>query len=248
MAVFPETADAVIVGIGGIVGSSIAHHLIEQGWSNIVGLDKSAVPTDIGSTSHASDFCFTTGGDKFTTYTTKYSQDFYEARGNYVRIGGLEVARIDDDERMLELQRKVGQGKAYGTNVSLISAEETVKRFPLCDVDMIQGAMWDPDAGLVVPRSQAVAGDLVDEAVETGKLQVFAYTPAIKILVEHGRVCGVETHRGRIMSDKVVVSVGIWGPLLADQVGSCGSLWRLWLWLLRRIKRYGCRDCLSTVS
>ena len=220
MAVFPETADAVIVGIGGIVGSSIAHHLIEQGWSNIVGLDKSAVPTDIGSTSHASDFCFTTGGDKFTTYTTKYSQDFYEARGNYVRIGGLEVARIDDDERMLELQRKVGQGKAYGTNVSLISAEETVKRFPLCDVDMIQGAMWDPDAGLVVPRSQTVAGDLVDEAVETGKLQVFAYTPAIKILVEHGRVCGVETHRGRIMSDKVVVSVGIWGPLLADQVGS----------------------------
>ena len=70
MAVFPETADAVIVGIGGIVGSSIAHHLIEQGWGNIVGLDKSAVPTDIGSTSHASDFCFTTGSDKFTTYTT----------------------------------------------------------------------------------------------------------------------------------------------------------------------------------
>ncbi|MFT7654329.1 MAG: glycine/D-amino acid oxidase-like deaminating enzyme, partial [Candidatus Azotimanducaceae bacterium] len=51
MAKFPDHADVVIVGVGGIVGSSVAHHLIERGWSNIVGLDKSAIPTDIGSTS-----------------------------------------------------------------------------------------------------------------------------------------------------------------------------------------------------
>ena len=37
-----------------IVGASVAHHLIERGWDDIVGIDKSAVPTDIGSTSHAS--------------------------------------------------------------------------------------------------------------------------------------------------------------------------------------------------
>ena len=173
MAEFPEKADVVIVGLGGIVGAAVAHHLIERGWNNIVGLDKSAVPTDIGSTSHASDFCYTTAADKFTTATTKYSQDFYEARGNYVRCGGLEVARVDDDERWLELQRKVGQGKAYGTSVSLISAAEAKEKFPLLEESAIQGAMWDPDAGLVVPRSQAVAGDLVDEAVASGKLQAF---------------------------------------------------------------------------
>ncbi|MBC8270804.1 MAG: FAD-binding oxidoreductase, partial [Gammaproteobacteria bacterium] len=31
MAEFPETADAVIVGCGGRVGSTIAHHMIEHG-------------------------------------------------------------------------------------------------------------------------------------------------------------------------------------------------------------------------
>jgi hypothetical protein len=142
MAEFPKQAKVVIVGLGGIVGSAIAHHLIELGWDDIVGLDKSAIPTDIGSTSHASDFCYTTGADKFTAYTTRYSQQFFESRGNYVRCGGLEVARVDDDARMLELKRKIGQGKAFGSRVSLISPAEAKAKFPLLAEDQIQGALW----------------------------------------------------------------------------------------------------------
>ena len=53
MAGFPEKARVVIVGQGGIVGASIAHHLIERGWDDIVGIDKSGIPTDNGSTAHA---------------------------------------------------------------------------------------------------------------------------------------------------------------------------------------------------
>ena len=55
MAKFPERAKVVIIGQGGIVGASVAHHLIERGWDNIVGIDKSAIPTDVGPTAHASD-------------------------------------------------------------------------------------------------------------------------------------------------------------------------------------------------
>ena len=73
MADFPESADVVIIGQGGIVGACVAHHLIERGWTNIVGIDKSAIPTDIGSTSHASDFVYLTAHDLLTCYTTKYS-------------------------------------------------------------------------------------------------------------------------------------------------------------------------------
>ena len=79
MSKLPEQADVVIVGQGGIVGASVAHHLIEQGWSNIVGLDKSAVPSDISSTSHASDFCYMTSHDRMSCYTTVYSRQFYES-------------------------------------------------------------------------------------------------------------------------------------------------------------------------
>ena len=156
MSKFQKKADAVIIGLGGITGASVAHHLIERGWDNIIGIDKSGIPTDIGSTGHASDFCFNTMHDQMTIFTTKYSIDFFEKRGRYSRIGGLEVARKDDDERMLELQRRVSSGRAFGSRVEMISAAEAKERMPLLKEDIIQGALWDPDAGLVIPRSQVL--------------------------------------------------------------------------------------------
>jgi glycine/D-amino acid oxidase-like deaminating enzyme len=79
--------------------------------------------------------------------------------------------------------------------------------------------MWDPDAGLVIPRSQTVAGKLVDAGEKTGKLKVFANTPAQSLIVEGGRIKGVVTHRGTIMADHVVVCAGLWGRLIAEMVG-----------------------------
>ena len=170
MASFPSSASVVIIGQGGIVGASVAHHLIERGWDNIVGIDKSAIPTDIGSTAHASDFCYATAHDQMTCHTTMYSIDFYEKLGRYAKVGGLEVARVGDDDRMAELQRKVASGKAFGTNACMISAAEAKEKMPLLEQDMIQGALWDPDAGLVIPRSQVVSGEIVDACEKTGKL------------------------------------------------------------------------------
>ncbi|MDN3519420.1 FAD-dependent oxidoreductase [Aquisalimonas lutea] len=216
MAKFPSTANVVVIGQGGIVGASVVHHLIERGWDGIVGIDKSMIPTDVGSTSHASDFCFMTSHDHMTCYTTTYSAEFYDKRGHYQRIGGMEVARVGDDERMEELKRKVGSGKAFGTNAQLISAGEAKERMPLLNEEMIQGALWDPDAGLVIPRSQQVAGELVEEAKATGRLQAFANTPATAIDIQNGRICGVETPRGYIETSRVVVCCGIWGRLIAE--------------------------------
>ena len=79
--------------------------------------------------------------------------------------------------------------------------------------------MWDPDAGLVVPRSQVVAGILVENAEKTGKLKSFANTPATGLIIEGGRIKGVETPRGTIMADKVIVCAGLWGRLIAGMAG-----------------------------
>ncbi len=219
MANFPSSAKVVIIGQGGIVGASVAHHLIERGWDNIVGIDKSAVPTDIGSTAHASDFCYATAHDNMTCYTTRYSIDFYEKLGRYAKVGGLEVARVGDDDRMGELKRKVGSGKAFGTRARMISAAEAKEKMPLLEEDMIQGALWDPDAGLVVPRSQVVTGEMVEACEKTGKLSVFANTPATGLDIQNGRIVGVETSRGYIKADHVVVCAGLWGRLIAQMAG-----------------------------
>jgi glycine/D-amino acid oxidase-like deaminating enzyme len=148
-----------------------------------------------------------------------YSIDFFEKMGHYSRIGGLEVARVGDDERMEELKRKVGSGKAFGTHARLVSAKEAKEKNPLLVEDMIQGALWDPDAGLVIPRSQIVVGELVNNAEATGKLQTFANTPATGLKIENGRIKGVETKRGYIETSTVVVCAGLWGRLIAAMAG-----------------------------
>ncbi len=47
---------------------------------------------------------------------------------------------------------------------------------PLIEEGVIQGALWDPDAGLVIPRSQVVSGEMIRDAEETGKLVTMANT------------------------------------------------------------------------
>src|SRR6056300_1618224 len=189
---FPTEAEVVIVGVGGIVGSMLAYWLADLGQKNIVGLEKSSViPSDIASTAHASDFVYNTTHDKLGCWTTEFSRKFYEDNGFFLKKGGLEICRTDDDARWEELKRKVSSGKAFGTNVRLISAAEAKEKFPLLEEDSIRGAMWDPDAGLVTPRSQ----DVVSFAVETAK------------------------DKGTIKTEKVVIASGIWGPLMGKKAG-----------------------------
>ena len=209
MTQFHKKADVVIIGLGGIVGASVAHHLIERGWENIIGIDKSGIPTDIGSTGHASDFCFMTAHDEMTVYTTKYSIDFFEARGRYERIGGIEVARKDDDERMGELERRVSSGRASGSNVRMITPEEVKEMMPLVDEN---NGRFPVLGGLLQPR----AGNARHDAVVWGYARA-ADRLGVDIIQNcevtgferdsNGRMTGVETSRGRIGAGKVAVAV-----------------------------------------
>ena len=217
---FPEEAEVVIVGVGGIVGSMLAYWLAEFGQKNVIGIEKSTIiPSDIASTAHASDFVYNTTHDKLGCWTTAFSRKFYEDNGFFLKKGGLEICRKDDDERWEELKRKVASGKAFGTNVRLISAAEAVEKFPLLEEESIRGAMWDPDAGLVVPRSQEVVNFAVESAKEKGSLKTFTNTPATGFETKDGKIVAVKTDKGTIKTSKVVIASGIWGPLMGDMAG-----------------------------
>ena len=44
----------------------------------------------------------------------------------------------------------------------------------------------------------------------------------VDIVIENGRIKGVVTDRGTVMADYVVVCAGLWGRLIAEQVGDHG--------------------------
>src|SRR6059058_3224097 len=100
----PSSARAVIVGAG-IVGNSLAYHLAELGWGDLVLLDKGPLPNPGGSTGHASNFIFPVDHSKEMTQLTLESVRQYTDWGVFTRSGGIEVAR--NQERMQELGRRI---------------------------------------------------------------------------------------------------------------------------------------------
>src|SRR5574337_870309 len=99
----PGSARAVIVGAG-IVGNSLAYHLANLGWRDLVLLDKGPLPNPGGSTGHASNFIFPVDHSKEMTQLTLESMRQYRDTGTLHECGGIEVARTG--ERMEELAQR----------------------------------------------------------------------------------------------------------------------------------------------
>src|SRR5437016_13928932 len=114
-------APARCVGIGcGIVGNSLAYHLTQLGWQDIVLLDKGPLPNPGGSTGHASNFIYLVDHSKEMTALTVESVRQYRDMGVFIQSGGIEVARTT--ERMQELTRRMAFAESWGVEpVALVS-------------------------------------------------------------------------------------------------------------------------------
>src|SRR3546814_6156838 len=120
---------------------------------------------------------------------------------------------------MRELERRVSSGRAFGNRVEMITPQKVKELMPLVDESVIQGALWDPDAGLVIPRSQVVAGEMIRDAEATGKLEVMANTPCPGLDIENGRIKGVHNPRGTTEPPYAVVCAGPLGRLIDEMAG-----------------------------
>ncbi len=213
----PGHARAVIIGAG-VAGCSVAYHLTQMGWKDIVVLDQGPLPDTGGSSSHAPAFLFQINPNKFYAQAAKYTIELFgslKLDGQPVlhQVGGLEVAWTP--ERLEELKRKVGFAKSWGLHAEVISPKETLELFPLLS-DKILGAMFNPTDSLV-------KGVRADEAMtieaEARGARFFGQVQVTDIEVKNGRVEAVVTDKGRIVTENVVSAAGIWGPMIGRMVG-----------------------------
>ena len=212
----PATARAVVIGCG-IVGNSLAYHLTRLGWSDVVLLDKGPLPNPGGSTGHASNFIFLVDHSKEMTELTLESVRQYEELGVLTVCGGIEVARTE--ERMEELRRRMASAKAWGIEpVSLVTPAEIKELVPFVDESILLGGFYAPGVGVA---DSLRAGTLMRErGIEAGGLTVLASTEVHGLRVEGGRIRSVETSKGTIEAETVVVACGVWSPLLAAMAGA----------------------------
>ena len=141
----PRHARTVVVGAG-IAGCSVAYHLAELGWSDVVVLDQGPLFETGGSTSHAPGLVFQVNPSKTMTGFARYTVDLWSrleldgvpcARG----VGSLEAAWTP--ERLTDLKRKVGLASSWGVEAHLLDPAETRKLFPMVS-ERILGAMHVP--------------------------------------------------------------------------------------------------------
>jgi glycine cleavage system aminomethyltransferase T/glycine/D-amino acid oxidase-like deaminating enzyme len=240
----PDRAGTVIVGAG-IVGNSLAYHLARMGRDDIVLMDKGPLPDPGGSTGHASNFLMPVDHSKEMTHLTQRSIEQYREMETFNESGGSEVARTE--ERMAENRRRMQSAKAWGEPAELLTPEEVGELVPYIETDVIKGGFYTPGAGVCDPlrageimreRADAIASGEVPpdeydtEAVSDGGVQqaqeqsgggsglhVFPNTEVLDMHVEDGAIQAVETDRGTVHSDEVVIAAGLWSPKIARMAG-----------------------------
>src|SRR5467141_258547 len=212
----PKHARVVIIGCG-IVGNSVAYHLIRLGWRDIVLLDKGPLPNPGGSTGHASNFIYLVDHSKEMTALTVESVDQYREMGVFTQSGGIEVARTK--ERMQELTRRMSSAASWGIEpTSLISPAEVKELVPFIDESIILGGFYTAGVGVV---DSLRAGTIMRERAQaSGALQVVANTEVVGIDVERGHVRCVRTTGGEIAAETVVITCGVWSPRVARMAGA----------------------------
>jgi glycine cleavage system aminomethyltransferase T/glycine/D-amino acid oxidase-like deaminating enzyme len=214
MASVPSTARVVVIGAG-IVGNSLVHHLARLGWTDIVQIDKGALPNPGGSTGHASNFIFPVDHSREITDLTLDSMRQYKEMGVFTESGGFEVARTE--ERMEELRRRMSSAKAWGIDAELVSPEFVAEKVPFLDPEQIIGAFWTPSVGVV---DSLRAGTIMrEQALTSGALTVVPTVEVTGLDVEDGRIRRVRTTGGDIEAEAVVIACGVWSPKIGDMAG-----------------------------
>jgi glycine cleavage system aminomethyltransferase T/glycine/D-amino acid oxidase-like deaminating enzyme len=214
-----DRAQTVIIGAG-IVGVSAAYHLTELGASDVLVLDQGPLFETGGSTSHAPGIIFQTSPSRTMCRIAQDSVALYdslelEGERLWYGVGGLEVATTP--ERMQELMRRRGFARSYGIEgTELLSPEEAAERSPLLDPGSILGAYSVPSdgAGKGVKIVEALARRARAGGVEfEGGVTVTGFDES------SGRVHGVQTDRGVVECERVLLCAGIWGPSVGELAG-----------------------------
>src|SRR5687767_7552472 len=211
----PAKARAVLIGAG-IVGNSVAYHLAELGWRDLVLLDKGPLPNPGGSTGHASNFIFLVDHSKEMFKFTMDSVAQYQELGVFTESGGIEVARTA--ERMQELQRRMASGHSWGVDAELITPQRVKELVPYLDERVILGGFYTPGIGVV---DSLRGGTIMRERAQAlGALSVFASTEIRGLDVADGRIKAVRTDKGTIEAEVVVICCGLWSPRIARMAGA----------------------------
>jgi 4-methylaminobutanoate oxidase (formaldehyde-forming) len=214
----PEQAQVVIIG-GGIIGCSVAYHLAELGWTDVVLLERKSLTS--GTTWHAAGLVgqlrATHNLTRLAQYTTELYENLEQVTGQatgFRQTGSLSLAT--DAERFEELKRGASMASCFGLEVEVISPAEAQELYPIMSIEDLVGAVYLPRDGQTNPTdtTQALARGARNKGV-----RIFEQTRVNALEKKSDRITAVITDKGRIACETVVNCAGMWGREVGQMCG-----------------------------
>jgi 4-methylaminobutanoate oxidase (formaldehyde-forming) len=209
-----EQARVVVIG-GGITGVSVAYHLAEAGWTDVLLLEKAGLTA--GATSQAAGLVTAFNPSSTMLAWRRYSIELYGRLGAFSAVGSVRLA--SSPEQLKELERTASRARGVGLDVGVISAGEARRLTPAISPSSLYGAVHLPGDGYLDPHGATHA--LAAEARRLG----------VRVR-QNSRVTGFEMGPGprreirRVLVDNgdpidtelVVNAAGLWAPRVAEML------------------------------
>lgn len=219
----PPHARAVIIG-GGVIGCSLAYHLAQKGWRDVVLLERKQLTS--GTTWHAAGLIGQLRASQNMTRLAAYSAELYQAleqetglQTGFRRTGSISTALTAD--RHEELLRQASMAWAFGVEAEPISTSDIKARYPHLNTSDMLGGVYLASDGQGDPSNIALA--MAKGARQKG-VKIFEQTEVTGVTRNGRRVEAVHWQRGEesgsITCDHVVNCAGMWGHQLGRMLGS----------------------------
>jgi sarcosine oxidase subunit beta len=213
-----ERADAVVIG-GGVMGAAALRYLAELGCPQPVLLERDTLAS--GSTGHCAGGVRTLFSDELNVRigveSIRRLQRFEEEVGEQLdlRLDGY-LFLLDDPADVGRFEADLIHQTAAGIETRVLKPDEAQEIVPQLAVEDLCGAVFNPIAGTVTP--DLVVQGCARRAAQLGA-RVEQSCSVERIVVEGSRVTGVESARGRIDTDCVILTAGVWSRGLAGTAG-----------------------------
>ncbi len=214
----PKSAKVVVIG-GGVAGCSVAYHLTEFGWKDVVLLERDELTS--GTTWHAAGLIGQLGSSATITRLRNYSLNLYKNLEKETGLstglkqnGSLTVATTE--ARLEELKRQLTFAQRFNVEAKEVTKDEIKDIYPLINTNDVVGGVFISKDGQADPVG--VTNVLAKSAKNNGA-QFFEKCPVKKILLKNGKIEGVETEYGKIECEYIVLATGMWSRQVAAEVG-----------------------------
>lgn len=214
-----STANVIIVG-GGVIGLSIAYHLAQKGFREVLVLERELAPIMHSSGRSASGIRLQFSSDvniRLSQYSLERLKHFEEEMGvpsDLRQVGYLFL--LNEPEAWQAFQTQTLLQRSLGVPTELLTPAEIGQRFPWVAGDDLLGASFCPEDGYA--DAYSVARGYEQQARALG-VRILTETTVTAVLTQAGHVSGVETNRGHISAPVVVNAAGAWAGELGRLAG-----------------------------